>query len=62
MLLFSIFSYDDLLVSAGSAGDMSLLQMLSGLGSHGFSGKCGWSGLPDLSLSAHGDSNGDYTW
>lgn len=59
MLLFSIFFYDDLLVLAGCAGDMSLLQVPSGPASHGFSGKCGWDGLPDLSLSAHGGSNGD---
>lgn len=66
MLLFSLFSYDDLLAPAGCAGDMSLLQFLSGgwlaLVAMAFQGNVGGGGLLDLSLSAHGGTIGDCSW
>lgn len=64
MLLFSIFPYDELLIPAGCAGDMSLLQSLSGawlcLVVVAFQSRVGRGGLLDLNLSAHGNTNGDY--
>lgn len=45
MFLVSIFPYDDLLVSAGCAGDMSL--------------QGGRGRFLDPGLSAHGDTDGD---